>query len=239
VLATEGALICNFPDCSAQIPLQDFQKPTFQYALADFLEKGSIEPLRCFQALATKAQTPVVESRDTGSPGLVTHLLIPLLESIGSSVEEDLPRLRKRVRDDAQIDAAEFPWRRLPLWIALRVGIQRQLQLLLGNEAGRAHYKFLVVTLLVELLLECPGRLAPDLTMILRGKICRRLAKLEQEKDQLPGLYGGFFETTTAFFEKSVMEVTRVTDSAWEKWKRDTTRPVPRLLTRAISKHTF
>ena len=48
VLASEGALICDFPDCSAQIPLLEFQKPSFQHALADFLEKGSIEPLRCF-----------------------------------------------------------------------------------------------------------------------------------------------------------------------------------------------
>ena len=142
VLASEGALVCDFPDCSAQMSLDEFLKPSFQNALADFLEKGSTEPLRCFQALVTKAHTPVVESRDTGNPGLITQLLIPILESIGSSGDEDAPRLRKRVRDDANIEAAELPWRRLPLWIALRVGIQRQLQLSLGNEAGRAYYKF-------------------------------------------------------------------------------------------------
>jgi hypothetical protein len=233
VLASEGALVCNFPDCSAQIPLTEFQKPSFQLALADFLEKGSMEPLRCFQALVTKAQTQVVESRDTGSPGLVTHLLIPLLESIGSSVNEDVPRLRKRVRDDANIDAAEFPWRRLPLWIALRVGIQRQLQIQLGNEAGRAYYKFFIVTLLVELLIECPGRLAPELTMTLRAKICRRLAKLEQDKDESQEVYRQLFNTTTAFFKESIMHVTQLVDLAWEKFKRDTTRPVPQLPKRA------
>jgi hypothetical protein len=239
VLASEGNLICDFPDCSAQVPLDEFRKPSFQHALADFLEKGSIEPLRCFQALVTKAQTPIVESRDTGSPGLVTHLLIPLLESIGSPVDEDVPRLRKRVRDDANIDATEFPWRRLPLWIALRVGIQRQLQLSLGNEAGRAYYKFLITTLLVELLLQCPGRLAPELTMTLRAKICRRLAKLEQEKDESPEVYGQMFNTTTAFFKESIMQVTQLVTLAWEKFKRDTTRPVPRLPTRADQQAQF
>ncbi|KAH6355539.1 hypothetical protein HBI34_227520 [Parastagonospora nodorum] len=239
VLASEGALVCDFPNCSAQIPLNEFQKPSFQQALAEFLEKGSIEPLRCFQALVTKAQTPVVESRDTGSPGLITHLLIPLLESLGSSVDEDIPQLRKRVRDDANIEAAEFPWRRLSLWITLRVGIQRQLQLLLGDQAGRAYYKFFIITLLVELLLECPGRLAPELTLILRAKICRRLAKLEQEKDKSPEVYDQLFRATTAFFKYSIAQATQLVNSAWEKFKRDTTRPVPRLPTRADPQAQF
>jgi hypothetical protein len=198
-----------------------------------------MEPLRCFQTLVTKAQTPIVESRDTASPGLVTHLLIPLLESIGSSVNEDVPRLRKRVRDDAIIDATELPWRRLPLWTALRVGIQRQLQLSLGDEAGRAHYKFLIVTLLIELLLECPGRLAPELTMFLRAKICRRLAKLEQEKDKSSEVYSRLFNTTTAFFKDSIAQVTQLVNLAWEKFKRDTTRPVPRLPVRADQQAQF
>jgi hypothetical protein len=233
VLASEGALIRNFPDCSAQMSLDEFLKPSFQHALADFLEKGSTEPLRCFQALVTKAHTPVVESRDTGNPGLITQLLIPLLESIGSSGDEDAPRLRKRVRDDANIEATELPWRRLPLWIALRVGIQRQLQLSLGNEAGRAYYKFLVITLLTQLLLECPGKLAPELTLTLRAKICRRLAKLEQQKNTLPKVYGHLFKTTAAFFEESIIQVTRSVNVAWEKFKRDTTRPVSRLPVRA------
>jgi hypothetical protein len=239
VLASEGALICDFPDCSAQVPLAVFQKATFQHALADFLEKGSMEPLRCFQALATKAQTPIVESRDTGSPGLITHLLIPLLESIGSPVTEDVPRLRKRLRDDANIEAAEFPWRRLPLWIALRVGMQRQLQLSFGNKAGRAYYKFLIVTLLVELLLECPGKLAPELTMTLRAKVCRRLAKLEQEKDELPELYGRLFNITANLFKESIMQVTQLVSLSWEKFKRDTTRPVPLLPARADQQAQF
>ncbi|EUC26942.1 hypothetical protein COCCADRAFT_10307 [Bipolaris zeicola 26-R-13] len=233
VLASEGALICDFPHCSAQIPSDEFRKPSFQDALADFLEKGSIEPLRCFQPLVTKAQTPVVESRDTASPGLITHLLMPLLESIGSPVDEDVNRLRKRVRDDANIETAEIPWRRLPLWIALRVGIQRQLQLSLGDEAGRAHYKFLIVTVLVEILLECPRRLAPELTMTLRAKICRRLAKLEQEKNRMPEVYGQLFNATTDFFKNSIMEATQLVNLAWEKFKRETTRPVPVLPTRA------
>lgn len=214
VLASEGALICDFPDCSAQIPLLEFQKPSFQHALADFLEKGSMEPLRCFQAFVTKSQTPIVESRDTGSPRLITHLLIPLLESIGSSVDESVPRLRKRVRDDAVIEAAELPWRRLPLWMAIRVGIQRQLQLLLGSEVGRVYYKFLIITVLVELLRDCPGELAPELTMMLQAKVCRRLAKLEQQKNKTLEVHSKLSDTTAAFFEESIKQVTQLVSLA-------------------------
>ncbi|CAN9193922.1 unnamed protein product [Alternaria alternata] len=239
VLASEGALICDFPDCSAQIPLLEFQKPSFQHALADFLEKGSMEPLRCFQAFVTKSQTPIVESRDTGSPRLITHLLIPLLESIGSSVDESVPRLRKRVRDDAVIEAAELPWRRLPLWMAIRVGIQRQLQLLLGSEVGRVYYKFLIITVLVELLRDCPGELAPELTMMLQAKVCRRLAKLEQQKNKTLEVHSKLSDTTAAFFEESIKQVTQLVSLAWEKFKRDTTRPVPLLPARADGQAQF
>jgi hypothetical protein len=157
VLASNGAFVWDFPDRVAQILFTEFQKPSLQEALADFLEKSSMEPLRCFQAHTTKAQTSVVESRDTASPALLTDVLIPLLESIGSSSGAGFIRLRKRVRDDATIKDAELPWRRLPFGLVLRVGVQRQLQLSLGNDAGKACYKFLATILLIELLNECPG----------------------------------------------------------------------------------
>jgi hypothetical protein len=233
VLASDGAFVWDFPDRVAQIPFTEFQKPSLQEALADFLEKSSMEPLRCFQAHITKAQTSVVESRDTASPALLTDVLISLLESIGSSAGANFIRLRKRVRDDATIKDAELPWRRLPFWLVLRVGVQRQLQLSLGNDAGKACYKFLVTTLLIELLNECPGQLSPEFTLMLRAKVCRRLAKLEQEKCNSPGIYGHLFTTTGPFFKESIMRVTDSVNVAWEKFKRDTSRRIPPLPIRA------
>lgn len=233
VLASDGAFVWDFPDRVACIPFTEFQKPSLQEALADFLEKGSTEPLRCFQAHITKAQTSVVESRDTASPALLTDVLIPLLESIGSSAGANFSRLRKRVRDDATIKAAELPWRRLPFWLVLRVGIQRQLQLFLGNDPGRACYKFLVTTLLIEFLNECPGQLSPEFTLMLRAKVCRRLAKLEQEKCNSTVTYGHLFDTTGSFFKESIMRVTNSVNAAWEKFKQDTSRRIPRLPMRA------
>ena len=123
-------------------------------------------------------------------------MLIPLLEGVGSSVE--VPRLRKRVRDDVNIQNAESPWRRLPFWLVLRVAIQRQLCLILGDEPGRACYKFLICALLTQLLEDCTDQLAPELTVMLRAKLCRRLAKLEMDKtraDSASAVYKQFFDS--------------------------------------------
>ena len=146
VLAAENALQWDFPGRAAEIPFDEFLKKSFQDSLATFLEQGSMESLKRFAALSVKAKASVIETRDTTDPALVTQMLMPLLEAVGSSV--DVPRIRKRVRDDVNIQNAEFPWRRLPFWLVLRVATQRQLCLTLGNETGRACYKFLIYTIL-------------------------------------------------------------------------------------------
>ena len=117
-----------------------------------------MESLKRFEARSVKAKVSVIEARDTTDLALVTQMLIPLLEAVGSSVE--VPRLRKRVRDDVNIQNAEFLWRRLPFWLVLRVAIQHQLCVVLGNEPGLACYKFLICTVLAQLLEDCAGQLA-------------------------------------------------------------------------------
>ncbi|KAF2647966.1 hypothetical protein K491DRAFT_722967 [Lophiostoma macrostomum CBS 122681] len=235
-LASQGALLWDLPDCAAQIPESEFHKPSFQNALAEFLEKGSMEPLKFFQPQAKKAQVSVIESRDTASPGLITSVLLPLLEGMGSRADGNVPRIRKRVRDDATIATARLPWRRLPFWLTLRVSTQRQLQLALGSEDGRASYKFLIAVLLVDLLNDCPSQLSPELTMTLQAKICRRLAKLEQQKDTSRPLYDHLFEVVGPYCEKPIVRITKLVQSAWDKFKRETTRPVPCLPKQADQK---
>jgi hypothetical protein len=110
-------------------------------------------------------------------------MLMPLLEAVRSSI--NVPRLRRRVRDDINIQNAEFPWRRLPFWLVLRVATQRQLCLALVNETGRACYKFLICTVLPQLLEDCAGQLVPEFTMMLKAKLCRRHAKLEMDKTRV------------------------------------------------------
>ena len=193
-----------------------------------------MESLERFQARSAKAKTSVIEARDTTDPALVTQMLMPLLEAVGSSV--DVPRLRKRVRDDVNIQNAESPWRRQPLWLILRVATQRQLCFTLGNDTGRACYKFLICTVLAQLLEDCAGQLAPELTMTLKAKLCRRLAKLEMDKAQIyppPAVYKQLFGLIGPLFKGIMEKATEQVESAWANFRRTILRPIPMLPSRA------
>jgi hypothetical protein len=193
-----------------------------------------MESLKRFEARSTKASISVVETRDTTDPALITQMLIPLLEAIGSSV--DLPRLRKRVRDDVNIQDAEFPWRRLPFWLVLRVATQRQLSLALGDLRGRVCYKFLICIVLAQLLEDCAGQLAPESTVMLKAKLCRRLAKLEMDKnraDSSPVIYKLLFDSTGPLLKDIIERATQQVESAWANFKRAILRPIPSLPPRA------
>ena len=230
VLAAENALQWDFPGRAAEIPLDEFFKESFQESLATFLEQASMESVNRFEARSAKAKASVIETRDTTDPALVTQMLMPLLEALGSSI--DVPRLRKRVRDDVNIQNAELPWRRLPFWLVLRVATQRQLCLALGDETGRACYKFLICTVLAQLLDDCTGQLAPELTIMLTAKLCRRLAKLEIDKARVcsaSAVYKQLFDSIGPLFKGIIKKVTEQVESAWAHFKRTITRPVPKL----------
>ena len=230
VLAAENALLWEFPGRAVQIPLDEFLRESFQESLATLLEGASMETLTRFRARSVKANVSVIEPRDTTNPAFVTQMLMPLLEAIGSSV--DVPRLRKRVRDDVNIQNAEFPWRRLPFWLILRVATQRQLSLVHGNETGRACYKFLICTVLAQLLADCTGQLTPELTMMLRAKLCRRLAKLEMDKASVSSassIYKQLFGSISPLCKDIIEKATQQVESAWATLKRGITRHVPKL----------
>lgn len=189
-----------------------------------------MESLKRFEARSSKAKMSVIEARDTTDPALVTQMLMPLLEAIGTSVE--VSRLRKRVRDDVNLQNAELPWRRLPLWLILRVSIQRQLCLVLGKEPGQACYKFLICFVLAKLLEDCAGQLAPELTVILRNKLCRRLAKLEMDKNRVTSaaaVYNQLFDSIGPVLKGIIEKATVHVESAWTNFKTVIARPIPLL----------
>jgi Protein of unknown function (DUF3638) len=230
VLAAENALQWDFPGRAAEIPFSEFLNESFQQSLATFLEQASMECVQRFKAYSVKAKASVIEARDTTNPSLITQMLMPLLEAVGSSV--DVPRLRKRVRDDVNIQKAELPYRRLPFWLVLRVATQRQLCLTLGYETGRACYKFLICTVLAQLLESCASQLAPELTMMLKSKLCRRLAKLEMDKTRVHSattVYKQLFGLIGPLFKEIIEMATEQVESAWTNFKRTITRPIPKL----------
>ncbi|KAI0977550.1 hypothetical protein F4678DRAFT_455700 [Xylaria arbuscula] len=235
VLAADGALQWDFPGRSVQVPLNVFANVPFQESLAAFLEQASMESLHSLQANTWKANVSITETRDTTDPALVTHMLMPLLGAIGSHYQA--PVLRKRVRDEVNIQGEDLPWRRLPFWLVLRVAAQRQLSLALGNERGRIGYKFLMCVLLCQLLQESVGKLSPELAMTLRAKICRRMAKLELDKAKVQSANAEISEPLFArigpMIKAIVEEATAQVEATWERFKQETTRHIPKLPLRA------
>jgi hypothetical protein len=235
VLAADGALLWDFPDRSAEIPWVKFCETSFQKSLALFLEQAAQEPLQRFAARTRKAGASVIEIRDTTDPVLFLEFLMPLLAAIG--IPTSVPKVRKRVRDDVQIYNAELPWRRDPSWLILRVAIQRQLCLTLGNECGRACYKFLICAALAQLLEDCVGQLSPERTLTLRAKLCRRLAKMELEKSNVcesaSAVYKQLLASIGSFCENIIVKATQQVNYAWDEYKRRIGRSIPKIASRA------
>ncbi|KAH7323576.1 hypothetical protein BKA65DRAFT_511056 [Rhexocercosporidium sp. MPI-PUGE-AT-0058] len=237
VLAAENCLQWDFPGRAVELPLAEFLKESFQESLATFLEQASMEPLKRFEARSRKAKVSIVEARDTTDPALITQMLMSLLEAVGSSV--DVTRIRKRVRDDVNIHNAELPWRRLPFWLVLRIATQRQLCLVLGNESGRAYYKFFICVVLAQLLEDSAGHLAPELTLMLRAKLCRRLAKLEMDKARTPSasaIYSHFFNSVGPMAKEIIEKATFQVESAWAHFKTTFERSIAPLPSHANEK---
>ncbi|OTA56699.1 hypothetical protein K449DRAFT_437916 [Hypoxylon sp. EC38] len=235
VLAADHALQWDFPGRSAHIPLASFADEVFQESLASFLEQANVESLHCLQAHAQKAKVSVTETRDTTNPALITQMLMPLLEAMGGHFQA--PVLRKRVRDDINFVGGKLPWRRLPFWLVLRVVAQRQLCLTLGNKRGRMAYKFLMSILFTKLLEESAGKLHPELTTMLRMKLCRRMAKLELDRknieQDIADTCGSLFTQIGPVVRGVIEEATAQVEAAWKSFRQGTTRNLPRLDRRA------
>ncbi|KAH7268297.1 hypothetical protein B0J15DRAFT_533760 [Fusarium solani] len=236
VLNANHALTWNFPSRAVSVPLHVFNDASFQQNLADFLEQSSSEAFDQFAARAYKGGQSVVEARDCPEPALVNDMLMSLLEGLGNPVT--VRQVRKRVRDDYVLDSSETPWKRSPYWFVLRVTVGRLLCAMSKDERiGRVYYKFIICVVLANLLGECVKSLHPEMTLILQAKLCRRLAKLESEKqpasDTLCMVYEHFFYATGAIFEGIVGRAKREAVTQWENYKASIVRPIPLLPGRA------
>ncbi|KAL4873947.1 hypothetical protein BDV12DRAFT_191814 [Aspergillus spectabilis] len=236
-LAAKGALQWDFPGTAVSVPCNVFDDHYFQENLASFLEKASIEPLEQFAVKVRKAGTQISEARNTVDPAIVTQFLMTLLEANGEHVE--MPVLRKRVKDDVCWDKAKLPWRRSPFWLTLRVCVQRLLYLHLGSEVGRMQYKAMMCLFLARLLNDCTGELSSENYQLLKVKLCRRLAKLDTEKEDLSitrqaaNAYIHVLKQIEPFCARAIDNATAAMKNEWNIWKMESGRRVRKLPSRA------
>ncbi|KAF6522392.1 hypothetical protein HZS61_013920 [Fusarium oxysporum f. sp. conglutinans] len=231
VLATENALQWDFPGCAVAVPLATFRENGFVSNLANFLDNASRESLTDFSAQALKAGTSMPEFRNTSEPALISSMLMAILQQNGRRLAPTL--LQKMVRDDVLWNNAERPWKRLPYWLVLRVAISRYLAQRLG-EIGRVEYKFLLAHLFSEFLthVQQSGGIRLDRLDFLKKKICRRLVKLEVDKDRSQNLAQRIeylFTQLGPGFQNSISKANAFIEVSWKHQKLTMTKTIPPL----------
>ncbi|KAK4169727.1 hypothetical protein QBC43DRAFT_37606 [Cladorrhinum sp. PSN259] len=231
VLAAGNALQWDFPGNAVAVPLATFHEASFQSALATFLEQASLESTKEFAAVSFKAQTHSYESRDSPSPALMSSLLMAILEENGIKIST--PLLRKRVRDDVCWNNAAKPWRRLPYWLVLKVGIQRYLSLTLGSELGRFEYKFFLSVVFANFLSAAmqSSSLEVDALDFFKAKLCRRIVKLDADRSQVedPALQvqvDFLFDYWAPRIENVMKIIAHFVQSSWKGFKDAVLKPI-------------
>ena len=173
VMTTQGKLICSYPGPAIEIPNAVFEDEGFLSELANFLVRMNDDILDSAPT-SRKAQTTVLEARDTTHPRYITELLTGILRSVGRPA--DIIRITKRVGDDVMWNNSKLPWRRSPLWLLIRVAIQTSLD---RSTHGQGTYKgfmlfFMCCLANEEVCADFPN----DLLHSMSAKLSRRLRKL-------------------------------------------------------------
>jgi hypothetical protein len=173
VMTTQGKLICSYPGPALEIPNAVFEDEGFLSELVNFLVHMNHDVLDAAPT-SQKAQSTVLETRDTTHPRYITELLTGILRSVGRPA--DIIRITKRVGDDVVWNNSKLPWRRSSLWLLIRVAIQTSLD---RSALGRDIYKQFMLFFMCCLANEkiCAD-LPNDLLHFMSAKISRRLRKL-------------------------------------------------------------
>ena len=174
VMTTKGKLICSYPGPAIEIPNVTFDDKNFLSELANFLVRMNEDILQDAAPTTRKAQSTVLETRDTTHPRYITELLTGILRSVGRPA--NVIRISKRVGDDVVWNNLKLPWRRSSLWLLIRVVLQTTLD---RTSMGRAAYKEFMLFFMCHLGNKgiC-GDLSNNLLQSIIAKISRRLRKL-------------------------------------------------------------
>ncbi|RAL63868.1 hypothetical protein DID88_003511 [Monilinia fructigena] len=239
VLAAENALEWDFPGCAVDIPLSTFCQKEFLEELATFLEQASTESIKRFAAKANKAGCLTTEARNTVSCALITQMLMTLLEGNGRRIYPSI--LKKRIRDDVLWFNAKKPWRRNPFYLVLRVALQRQLCSM--SDSGRTQYKFMRCLAMTQLLEQSFHAVGIETLSFLKTKLCRRLAKLENDSDKESMVLGVAYEQTfkalRPLFIRTIQRATNLIEAEWTTFKESNQRPVIPLPKRADDRDLY
>lgn len=231
VLATKHALIRDFPGRAVSISAATLLEPSFLDSFSSFLQQASTEYVTKFSSVTYKAAAPLPEVRNTSDPAVVTGLLMTILEACGTA--QDVPILRKRVRDTVMFDQAYKPWRRSPFYLTIRVGIQRYLYKQFGPDIGRLYFKTIMCVMLQQYLEDILKALPFESVFYLRQKLGRRLAKLASDRAAISGhcshVVVSALSALELTFERTLLTSGNWLKARWRNHRQQKERQVPPL----------
>jgi hypothetical protein len=159
VMSTNGKILCSYPGPAVQVSSEVFADASFLQELASFLIQMDIDVLN----------SPATTIEPEGHPRYISGLLVGILRGFGQPAS--VARITKRIADEVIQENAYRPWRRLPLWLVIRVALQTSLD--------RDMYKTFMLFFHTYLLQICIQRDFPSETLhLMRIKMARRLSKL-------------------------------------------------------------
>ena len=177
VIGCKGSLLRTFPAHARAIRVSIFDDPRFRNELAATMSKLDMEVIDEMMPQSQKAGSQMAEPRDTAHPGLVTDMLMAILASLGVSVK--VQQISKRTRDDVLWKNTLLPWRRSPLWLAIRVTTQMTLCRVLPGDTGNIQYKNFMIYLMSEIASKALlANKRVDKCHVILAKLARRVHKL-------------------------------------------------------------
>ncbi|OGM45290.1 hypothetical protein ABOM_006397 [Aspergillus bombycis] len=182
VMATQGRLRRPFPGPALSMEVENFKDPNLQSVLAETLAKMSRQSAPGTRPKVKKADHWYDDERETSHPKMVTELFFNFLKPLCEQVEP--PRFWKNTRSEVMCCGSQLPWRRSPLWLLLRVGIQHVFFCHRVSQEAHNGYKMFMAYFLTLILEKsyCKG-VKCELLHIMQAKIARRLLKLGHYHD--------------------------------------------------------
>ena len=159
------------------VPSELLSNPYFRDEFATSLQRMHMEQVDITMEKTKKANSVVLEERDTAHPGLVTEKLMNILAVLGEARISG--EITKHTRDDVLWNNSKLPWRRSPFWLVLRLAIQSSIYYTFEKDPTHSRYKNFLLYLtcgVSKLALDAGSE--PDILITISTKIARRFAKL-------------------------------------------------------------
>ncbi|KAF3910551.1 hypothetical protein ABW21_db0201596 [Orbilia brochopaga] len=165
-------LVCSFPGPRTCVSTEIFQSREFVESLSTFLaylDSSSMDN-------TDKARGTVNDAGST-SPSFITSLLTGIIRGIGSEKNTRGTDIRKRIADWV-LGTEKSVWRRSPLWLVIRVGLQSSLKLQSTGETD--WYKTFMVFFMAKLIQRgmIDDLVKQDHLYVMAAKVARRSQKL-------------------------------------------------------------